>query len=77
MQIDDSLVMTVNRRAQRVRGSETICRMTWFVIDGYRGRPCLVLALTQDCDGLEHYGDAAQEDDELQMASAKKTFFPV
>jgi hypothetical protein len=37
----------------------------------------LALALTQDCDGLEHYSDAAQEDDELQMENAKKTFFPV
>jgi len=77
LQIDDSFVMTVNRRAERVRGSETICRMTWSEIDGYLGGPWLALALTQDCDGLEHYTDAAQQADKLQADSAGKNFFLV
>ena len=69
--------MTVNRSAERVPGSETICRMTWLEIDGYGRSTRLALALTQDSDGLERHSAAAQEDDKLKAESAKKYFLLV
>jgi len=48
LQIDDSLVMTINGRAQRMRGSEAICRVARLEIYGYGGIRRTFVALAQD-----------------------------
>jgi len=45
--------MTINGRAQRVRGSEAICRMAGFEIYRYGCSRKTLVALTQDAEGLE------------------------
>jgi hypothetical protein len=47
LQVDRAFVVTVNRRAECVRRSETICRTAGVEIDSYRGAARrLVFALT-------------------------------
>ena len=53
LQIDDPFVVTVNRCAECVRRTETICRMAWREIDGDRRTARLVLALTQGLRRVE------------------------
>jgi hypothetical protein len=77
LQIDDPLVVTVNRCAECVCRTETVGWMAWCEIHGYGRGTRLALALTQDCDGLKRHSGAAQEDDKLQTESVEKTFFLV